>query len=57
MSLLHLSKRSIAINALDLTYRHWLAWKDSSDPRSRVMALKAKVYGLIAHDKIMCGQY
>ena len=36
-----------------LTYRHWEAWRDSPDVRSRKLALKAKCFGVVAFDRIM----
>lgn len=50
---LHHQKLRAALTAMNMTYDHWLKYKDNHHPLSRGMALKAKTYGLIAYDTIM----
>lgn len=54
MSWYYIPKLKLAFKAMDLTYDHWLKYKDNHHPLSRGMALKAKTYALIAHDRILC---
>lgn len=46
-----------ALELMQVTYRHWEAWKDSENPGTRSLALKAKTHGLIAYDRLMAVNY